>query len=196
MTSDPIEKYSPKVSVDQNFQIDETLEDKELTFVCFEKLKLARTVQDAVFIVIGRLLKLTRDRKLYHFLDFDNFEQFLASEELSFSREKAYAYIRIYELYVERLKLPMVDIQKLGVARLMLMSPIIKDIENDEEAIEKIDSMKDIRYSDFVRQVKEQKNIEGKPSFYWSEEQQKWIIQYYEDTSSLKSLGLFANKDV
>lgn len=185
---DQIEKYHPRISLDEAFPINKDLPDNELAFGAWKNLISARKFQDAMFLVIGRELKLFRDKKLYRFLDFDTFEQFLASEELSFSREKGYLYIRIYELYVERLHMSYDEIQQLGVARLMLLNPIIKEIEDNDKAIEKLNEYRDMRYSDFVRDVKRIKN-QGKPDVYWSNEAGKWIVSYHPNITHLVDLG-------
>ena len=135
------------------------------------------------------MLKCIRDKKLYKFLDFENFSQFLSSEELSFSREKAYLYIRTYELYVEHLNLSSDELSKMGVAKLMMLAPLVKETHSKEDAIQKINEMKDMRYGDFVREVKSQIDKSGKPSVYWSKEADKWIVNYYENTTHLVSLG-------
>lgn len=185
--------YKPNPSVAAAFDVDETMSDADLTFDAFKKLVLARKTQDFVFLSIGKMLKIFRDRKLYKNLDFDNFSQFLASEEISFSREKAYLYIRTYELYVEKLQLDPDEVGKMGVVRLMMMAPVIKDM-NREEAIQQLEEKKDMRYGDFVREVKNQTNKDGKPTVYFSEEAQKWVVNYFENTTTLTSLGVFEKK--
>lgn len=188
---DFLEQYKPKVSISDTFSVDESLDDKELSFDIWKKLITARNIQDITFLAIGRMLKIIRDRKLYTTLDYENFSQFLNSEELSFSREKAYLYIRTYELYVEKLQFNPDEIGKMGVVRLMMLAPIIKEIDNKEEAVEKIEEMGQMRYSDFVRKVKETTNKTGKPTVYFSEESGLWVINYYEDTTHLVPLGKF-----
>lgn len=189
-----ISLYKPNPSVAAAFDVDETLSDADLTFDLFKKLVLARKTQDLVFLSIGRMLKVVRDRKLYKQLDYDNFSQFLASEEISFSREKAYLYIRTFELYIEKLQLDPDEIGKMGVVRLMMMAPVIRDMPR-EEAVQKLEDSKDMRYNDFVREVKSQTNKNGKPTVYFSEETGKWIINYYEDTTTLTSLGKFEERE-
>lgn len=186
----PIEPYKPQVSIFKAFVIDEKLDDAALTFDVFRKLVTARKTQDLVFLSIGHMLKVFRDRKLYKQLDFDNFSQFLASEEVSFSREKAYLYIRTYELYVEKLMLDPDEIGKMGVVRLMMMAPVLKNMSR-EDAVKEIESKKDMRYGDFVREVKQQTNKDGKPTVYFSEEHGKWNVNYFENTTILMSLGQF-----
>lgn len=182
--------YKPNPSVTAAFDVDETMSDADLTFDAFKKLVLARKTQDLVFLSIGKMLKIFRDRKLYKQLDFDNFSQFLASEEISFSREKAYLYIRTYELYVEKLQLDPDEVGKMGVVRLMMMAPVVKDMSR-EEAVKQLEEKKDMRYGDFVREVKQQTNKDGKPTVYFSEELGKWVVNYFENTTTLTSLGLF-----
>lgn len=186
--------YKPNPSVAAAFDVDETMSDADLTFDAFKKLVLARKTQDFVFLSIGKMLKIFRDRKLYKNLDFENFSQFLASEEISFSREKAYLYIRTYELYVEKLQLDPDEVGKMGVVRLMMMAPVVKDMSR-EEAIQQLEEKKDMRYGDFVREVKQQTNKDGKPTVYFSEENQKWIVNYFENTTMLTSLGKFEKEE-
>lgn len=190
MNTDPIELYKPNPSVQAAFEVNEKLPDEQLTFDLFKKLVLARKTQDLVFLSIGKMLKIVRDRKLYKNLDFDNFSQFLASEEISFSREKAYLYIRTFELYVEKLMLNPEEVGKLGVARLMMMVPIIKNLPR-EEAIQRLEEARPLRYGDFVRQVKQEANKDGKPTVYYSDERKKWIVNYFENMTELISLGKF-----
>lgn len=189
MTKD-ISLYKPNPSVALAFQVDEKLPDADLTFDVFKKLVLARKTQDLVFLSIGHMLKIVRDRKLYKHLDFNTFSQFLASEEISFSREKAYLYIRTYELYVEKLSLDPDEVGKMGVVRLMMMAPVIRDMPR-EEAVQKIEESKDMRYGDFVREIKQQTNKDGKPTVYWSEEYNKWVVNYFQNKTELISLGDF-----
>jgi hypothetical protein len=186
-----LDQYKPQVSVAKTFEVDETLPDKELTFDVFKKLVLARKIQDAAFLSIGHMLKIIRDRKLFTFLDFENFGQFLADENLSFSREKAYMYIRIYEYYIEGLQLNEEVMRDLPIARLSLMLPVLKKIEGKEAQMEEIERMKALRHNDFVREIKSITNTDGKPNVFFSEEAGKWIVQYFENTTHLISLGQF-----
>lgn len=186
---DSINLYKPNPVVNA-YDFDENLPDEELTFDLFKKFVLAKRTQDILFLTIGKMLKLVRDRRLYKHLDFDNFTQFLASEEVSFSREKAYLYIRTFELFVEKLHLDPMEVGKLGVARLMLIAPVIKDMSIDD-ALEKIEETKPLRYGEFVREIKNIRNISARPNVYFSEEYEKWIIQYFEDKVILEPLGKF-----
>lgn len=186
-----LDVYKPNPSVHKAFEINEALPPQELAFDVFKKLVLARRAQDAVFLSIGKMLKLMRDQKLYKNLDYDTFEQFLNSEELSFSREKAYLYIRTFELFVEKLQLDADELGKLGVVRLMVLHKAVKDLPRDQ-AIEKIEEMKHLRYNDFIKTAQNETDRKGKPGIYFSEERQKWIVNYYEDKTELISLGQYS----
>lgn len=185
-----LDQYKPNPSVTKAFEVNEKLPEVEMTFDLFKKLVLARKTQDLVFLAMGKMLKMMRDRKLYKHLDFETFSQFLASEEISFSREKAYLYIRTYELYVEKLLQNPDEIGKLGVARLQQLVPVIKDM-SPEDAVEEIERVKSLPYGDFQRHIEERKNKSGRPNVYFSEEQNKWIVNYYENTTALVSMGKF-----
>jgi hypothetical protein len=49
--------------------------------------------------------------------------------------------------------------------------------------------MKELRYNDFVREVKTQIDTGGKPVVYWSNEAGKWICNYHENVTHLIPLG-------
>lgn len=190
-----ITAYKPNPSVIQAFEVDETQSDEDLTFDVFKKLVLARKTQDVVFLAIGKMLRIVKDRQLYKRLDFETFEQFLASEEISFSREKAYMMMRIYEHYSEFLQLSEDVIKDFPIVRLSLMLPVLKKMPNKEDQIKELERVKSLRHSDFVREVKETTNTEGKPSIYWSEEAGgRWVVNYYEGITVLNSLGKFEKK--
>lgn len=186
-----LDQYKPRPNITQIFQVDETLPDKELVFDLFKKLVTARRIQDVTFLSIGKMLKIFRDRKLYTLLDFTDFSQFLASEELSFSREKAYMLIRIYEHYSEFLELSEEVIKDFPIVRLSLMLPILKKIPDKEKQLKEIERMKSLRHTDFVREVKTAMNVEGKPNVFFSQETGKWIVQYHENITHLIPLGEF-----
>lgn len=191
---DSISKYKPNPQI-TTFDFDETLPEEELSFILLNNLVVARKIQDATFLAIGKMLKIIRDRKLYIHLDFENFSQFLASEEISFSREKAYVCIRTYELYVEQLHFNPEDIARMGVVRLMMLAPVVRDMEDKEEAVKKIEEMKDLRYGDFVRAVKKETNTDGKPEVYYSPAVDKWFVNYYDNMTELHSLGNYEKKE-
>jgi len=192
---DYLTKFSPNTPLSISFQIDETLPEHERAFAYWTALLTAKRSSDGLFIVIGKLLKEIRENKYYKTLDYENFTQFLESEELGFSREKAYLCIKVYEYYIEFLQLDPDHIAKLNVSRLSMMVPILKKIEDKEEVVRQIEDYSGLRHGDFVREIKNKSNQDGKPSVYWSVETSKWIVNYYANTTLLQGLGDFVSPD-
>lgn len=186
-----LEKYNPSTSIFSQFIVDENLPIVDRAFQTWKALLTAKRSHDGLFIVIGMLLKSVRDNKLYEKLDYENFSQFLADEKLGFSREKAYLCIKTYEYYIEYLEMDPEKVREMNISRLALMVPILKKIEDKEEVIRKIESYNSLRHSDFLKEIKQKTNRDGKPNVFWSEEQEKWIVQYYDNTTLLQSIGEF-----
>lgn len=187
---DALAKYNPpqiSSNLFEMFEMDHTLSREEYAFDIWNKLIMAKQVSEALFIVQGRLLKEIRDDRLYEVLDYPNFTQFINSEEISFSREKAYLYIRIYEYFIETLKINPERVAEMSIARLGMMLPHLKKMD-DEEAIEKMQEFNAMRHNDFVKDIKKIRTG-GKPNVYWSEEIEKWIVQYYPKITQLITLN-------
>jgi len=191
MTDTYLEKYQPKTSIFEHFEVASDLAPTDKAFKTWEKLLAAKRGHDGLFLVIGKLLKDIRDQQLYKHLDYPDFKQFLASEELSFSREKAYMCIKVYEYYIDVLQLDPESVNKMNVSRLSMMVPILKKIEDPKEVMRQIEDMSSLRHGDFVRQVKEKSNRDGKPTIYYSEEYAKWVVSYYGSNTHLNDLGEF-----
>lgn len=188
---DELEKYKPvPPSLGQTFEVDETLPDNELAFNILKNLVKAIKFQDVIFLTIGKMLKIIKDRSLYKTLDFENFSQFLASEEVSFSREKAFMYIRIYEHYSEFLEMDEEVMRNISVVRLSLMLPTLKKIPNKEDQLKKIEEMKSLRYNDFIMETKKASDND-KPTMHYSQELSKWVIYYWVDRTQLIDKGAF-----
>lgn len=189
-----IDKYNPQTSIFTHFEVDKDLPKTERAFSTWKALLSARRTQDGLFLVMGKLLKDVRDDKLYVELDYDNFSQFLASEELSFSREKAYMCIKTYEYYIDYLELDPERIGRMNISRLSMMVGMLKKIKNKAEVVKEIEKMSSLRHGDFVREIKIKTNQDGKPTSYWSEELGKWYIGYHPNTCHLVDLGDFEEK--
>lgn len=190
-----LDKYNPQTSIFAHFQVDEKLPVEERAFQTWKALLSAKRSHDGLFLVIGKLLKDVRDEKLYEKLDYENFSQFLASEELGFSREKAYMCIKTYEYYIEYLQLDPEHIGQMNVSRLSLMVPVLKQIEDKKEVVKQIEDMNSLRHGDFIREVKDRTPRGGKPNVYWSEELGKWYVGYHPNTTYLMNIGDFTPTD-
>lgn len=185
-----IDKYFPETEQALVvYSVDKSLSKEDRAFSTWKALLSAKRNMEAMFLVMGKLLKDIRDDKLFEVLDYENFSQFLNSEELSFSREKAYMVIRVYEYFIEHLGLPEEKVREMSVSRLSLMMPALKKIANKDEALAQIEEFNSLRHNDFVREVKNKSNKNGKPTVYWSEELDKWYVGYYPEKSHLHDLG-------
>jgi hypothetical protein len=190
MNNDYLEKYSPSSNIQQLLTQKIVISTDDDIFELWKKLVGVVRVNSASFLLIGKFLKTFRDQKLFETLDYESFAQFLGSEELSFSKEKAYMCIRTYEFYIEHLGLDPDEVGKMNVSRLSMMIPLLKDM-NEVDAKDAIEDYQNLRHGDFVREVREKSLRNGKPEVYWAEEHQKWICSYYDDTTILRSLGSY-----
>lgn len=189
-----IDKYKPQVpSIFDEFKVDQTLSREDYAFEIWKKLLTAKKAHEALFLVIGSILKEIRDKKIYKTLDYENFSQFLASEEVSYSKEAAYIYIRVYEFYVEYLKMSEDKIGSINLSRLSMMIPVLKKIEDRDEIISKINELNTLRYNDFVHEIKKEKKT-AKPSVYFSESLDLWIVEYFDNKTKLMSLGNYEDQ--
>ncbi len=188
-----LDRYFPEISVFKPVENElEKLSGEDRAFKAWEILLAAKRTNDASFLLIGYVLKRIRDERLYIQLDYDNFSQFLASEELGFSREKAYMCIKTYEYYIEYLELDPERIGQMNISRLSMMVPILKQIEDKQEAIRQIEDMSTLRHGDFIKEVKSKTNKDGKPTVFWSNELDKWLVQYHANITHLHDLGDFS----
>jgi hypothetical protein len=179
----------PSLNITSNklFSVDKSLPKEEYAFDVWRKLLIAKQTSDALFLVQGKLLKHIRDEKLYKTLDYPSFNQFLCSEELSFSRAKAYSYISIYEYFIQELQLQEEEVAKMNISRLIMMLPILKQMASREQIEEKIEELNAMGHADFVGDVKREKGG-SKPTVYWSEEISKWVVNYFPNCTQLITL--------
>jgi len=192
---DFLEKYNPQTSIFAHFQVDENLPVEERAFATWKALLSAKRSADGLFLVIGKLLKMVRDEKLYEKLDYENFSQFLASEELGFSREKAYMCIKTYEYYIEYLELDPESIGQMNVSRLSMMVPVLRQIEDKTEIVKQINEMNNLRHGDFVQNIKDRTPRGGKPDVFFSEETKRWVVRYHPNVTFLQALSDFVQDE-
>jgi hypothetical protein len=76
---------------------------------------------------LGHLFKRIRDEKLYKHLDSecDNFGQFCADPKVGYQRATIYAYIEIWEKYIEELHLNMDTLWEITYSRLRKIMPYV-----------------------------------------------------------------------
>lgn len=187
---DYIEKFKPSLpGVMKDFEVEGDLPPEEYGFALYKKLLIARRNHDALFLVIGKILKEIRDKDIFKVLDYPSFNQFLGSDELGFSREKAYMCIKIYEYYIEYLELHPDTVSKINISRLSMMVHILRGIEDKTEVVHKIEELNSLGQADFVGEIRKKTVYPEKPVVYFSEELDKWVVKYYTDKTALQDLG-------
>jgi len=108
----------------------------------------------ANYLMLGKLFREVRDLSLYKFLGYDDFNDYIGSPEVAFSRSKVYGLIQIHDLYVERLRVSQRDLLEVGNAKLLMLAPILeKDSGNKDEWIGKA---KALSKSDLAIEIKGQ----------------------------------------
>lgn len=186
-----LDKYKPKLpSVFDQFEPDKQLSESDYAFDIYKKLLYAKRSQEFLFLAIGKMLKEIRDKKLYKFLDYETLGDFLGSEEIAYSRESAFMYIRVYEYYVEYLEMDEESVGTINISRLSLMIPQLKKIEDKTEVIKKIGELNALRHKDFVLKVRQESNND-RPIVFFSHELDRYIVEYYSDRTEIHDLGVF-----
>lgn len=176
-------------------EVDKNLPRPEYAFAVNQQLILAKKQSDYLFLVIGKLLKQIRDEKLYEQLDFINFGEFLYSNEVSFSKESAFMYIRVYEYYILKLRMTEEQVGKISVSKLSMMIPVLKGIEDESKAIEMVEEYGVLTHSDFMLKIRQEKK-DDKPKVYFSRELDKWLVEYYEDRTHFHCWGNFPEEQL
>jgi hypothetical protein len=193
--ADYLAKYKPELpNLLKDFAINEDVPEAERAFKANELLRIAKRNNECLFLVIGMILKTIRDEELYLKLDYESFSQYLASEEVSYSRESAYLFIRSYEYLIQHLKLNPDEVGKMNIGRINNMIPVLKKVEEEqgmEQAIEMIKDFQALRHGDFVQKIQESRKT-SKPDVYFTEEDKMWHVNYWEDTTVIRSKGLLS----
>lgn len=126
----------------------------DMAFELYSKILEAKNADTTRAIFLGQTFKKIRDEELFKCLDSDaeNFNQFLADPELGFARSTAYSYIKIYEKYVEELKLDTEYLSEIGTKRLQLILPFI-----EKDALEWLSRAKTWSYRDLLQAIRKEK---------------------------------------
>lgn len=100
-------------------------------------------------------LKINRDKKYYRLLDYDTWESYLATPEISLSRSFVFKLIKNYEIWVEKYNVSQEKLQDIDSEKLYLVGTIA-DENNYKELLEKA---KTLSRSDLNAEIKETKGI-------------------------------------
>ena len=86
----------------------------------------ARNMVGAGFLAMGRLLKDNRDRKYFHVLGYETFEEFLGSPDVTLSRAMAFRLINTVEVFIDKLGRPHEELTAIGIGRLADITPVVE----------------------------------------------------------------------
>jgi len=136
------------------------------------------------FLELGRLLKIIRDEKLYEYMGdggYDSFRMFMADASLGIKHSTAYAFIRLYEVYVLKLGYPQQGLSDIPWAKLQLLAGIVEP-QNKQQSDEWVEKARTLSNSDFTLEVREHKANAKETTFvpfphmFRCKECGKWII--------------------
>lgn len=94
----------------------------------------------ARYLRIGRNLHLVSKNHLYKQLGYDSFEEWRAQPEMNVSRATAYALMKVFEVFVERLKVGLKELEGVDWTKLYAISQFVNP-ENIAEYLEKVKSL-------------------------------------------------------
>ncbi|MCD6429384.1 hypothetical protein J7L09_01680 [bacterium] len=83
---------------------------KQKSKIAFELHQKIKKIKDNIavsYIYLAKYLKEIKEKKLYKYLSYNSFEEYLSSPELQISHTKAYDLIRIYTKYCEEFGVPL-----------------------------------------------------------------------------------------
>lgn len=146
-------------------------------------LQQALRKQAELFIEIGKALKQMRDERLYLQLGkggFDTFQQFLNNAEIGIRPSTAYLYIRIFEYFMERLKMTQAEVLDIPITRLMRLLPVLKE-KTDDEAKKIVEKISGLTTYDFDVVVGEDKLETDRPTLFKDKETGKYIFEFKPD---------------
>lgn len=120
-----------------------------------EEIKRIKAEIGKGYFLFGEMFKKIRDDKLYKLTGCQTFTEFLGDPDISFSRSTVYDYIRVYEVYVEKLGIDPVNIADITYSKLRR---ILLVVEKDPE--EWLSKARTLSRGDLTMEVRES---QGKP---------------------------------
>jgi len=107
---------------------------------------------------MGKLLKVVKEKKLYEKLGYDTFASYVADPEIGLTEGNANHYIRVYETFIERLKIKEKELEGIAFNRLLRLVPLLNEGKKPEEWLEKAKALSE---SDFIFEIKNAKGELG-----------------------------------
>lgn len=137
---------------------------QKYAFDLYSRVIFLKKKQGELALELGFTLKEIKEKKLYQHMGeggFDSFEQFLANPEINLKYSTAMAYVRVYEYYIENLKLPKEEVVEIPFNRLHQLAGKIRDLPKEKQ-IEWIEKAKTLGRIDFEKEMEEAKFLNKK----------------------------------
>lgn len=132
---------------------------QKVAFDLYSQCIYLKRKQGELALEFGYVLKKIKDEKLYQYMGeggFVSFEQFLINPEINLKYNTAMMYIRVYEFYIEQLKLPKEDLIDIPINRLNELTGKIKDLPKEKQ-IEWVEKAKTLARTDFEKELEDAK---------------------------------------
>jgi hypothetical protein len=141
------------------------------------------------FLQMGRLLKIIREEKLYLYLGdggYDSFRMFISDADLGIKHATAYAFIRLYEVYIMKLGYQQKELVDIPWARLQMLSGIV---EPQTRALAEpwVAKARALSNSDFQMEIREKKANEKEttyvpfPHMFRCKECSRWVVDVTDE---------------
>lgn len=152
-----------------------------LAFDLYQKTIFLLKEQRKLFLDLGFVLSQIKNNQLYKQIGeggFDNWRQFLANPEINISPSTADVYIKVYEYYIEDLKLPREEILEIPLVRLNMMKSKLESLD-DEGKADLLSKAKTLSYNDFkIEAIQNGVEIKRPMKITKCDKCQKLIIKY------------------
>jgi len=122
-----------------------------LAFDLYQKTIFLLKEQRKLFLDLGFVLAQIKNNQLYKQMGdggFDTWRSFLANPEINISPSTADVYIKVYEFYIEKLKLPRKEVLEIPLVRLNMMKSKLESLD-DEGKADLLSKAKTLSYNDF-----------------------------------------------
>jgi len=100
----------------------------------YNDIKIAKQQAGMQFLKIGQALKIINNEQLYQYFDCETFEEFIGQPELGFKRATAFLFMRVYDIFIDRLGMDYDRISNVDISKLQLIVPIVEIHPEDKDS--------------------------------------------------------------
>jgi len=131
-----------------------------------EKIQAINSIKSDLennFVVLGQLLSEIKRTKLFKFKGYKTFREFVENE-FNLSGSFAAKVIGTYEFFIEKLDIDEMSVKNIGLDKLSLIKPIVKDMNftETEEWIKKAEEVPTTELREEIKEMRERKKDRSK----------------------------------